>query len=55
MDGALIVAIYAALVATASVAWQVFQWRQAHKNRPTVQVNLAMVPMSDGSVSGCDD
>jgi hypothetical protein len=38
MNGSLIIASYAAIVATASVVWQVFLWRSEHVGRLTVGV-----------------
>jgi hypothetical protein len=44
-----IVAGYAAIVSTASLAWQVYSWRLARKSRVEVNVSAALLGMTDGS------
>ena len=50
MDAGDITAIYAAVVATAALGWQVFQWRHRRKSHVSVDVKLAIFPMTAGGV-----
>lgn len=45
-----IVAGYAAVVSTASLAWQVWSWRLARKNRVTATVSAALVGLNSGEM-----
>jgi hypothetical protein len=44
MNTALIIAGYAAAVSTASVAWQVYQWREKRQVRVEIRLSLFEVP-----------
>jgi proteasome lid subunit RPN8/RPN11 len=44
-----IVAGYAAIVSTAGLAWQVYAWRMARKNRVEVSVSAAVVAPAEGT------
>lgn len=50
MIGTLVVAIYASIVATAGVAWQIFQWRHARSHQVSVNVALAAFSLNNGRV-----
>ncbi len=45
---AVAVAAYAAVVATASLGWQVYAWRHRQQNRVTVSVRLAIASPAPG-------
>lgn len=45
---AVAVAAYAAVVATASLAWQIYAWRHRQRSRVTVVVRLAIASLAPG-------
>lgn len=45
-----IVAGYAAIVSTASLAWQVWSWRLARQNRVRVKVSAALIGLTNGEM-----
>jgi hypothetical protein len=45
-----IVAGYAAVVSTASLAWQVWSWHLARRNRVEVKVEAALLGLDDGEM-----
>ena len=44
----IVIAVYAALVATGSLCWQVYTWRHRRKNRVEVSVRLAVASPAPG-------
>lgn len=46
-----LIAIYAALVSTAGVAWQIYSWRREHATRLVVETSWGFLTMNDGAVS----
>lgn len=49
MDLTAIVAVYAALVATAGLGWQIYSWHDRRSQKIEVSVQYAMIGMTDGS------
>jgi hypothetical protein len=45
---AVVVAAYAAVVATASLAWQIYAWRHRQKSRVVVSIRLAIASPAPG-------
>jgi hypothetical protein len=48
LDAGAIVAIYAAVVATGSVGWQVYAWRHSRATRVEVKAQMALLGMTGG-------
>jgi hypothetical protein len=44
----IIIAVYAALVATGSLCWQIYTWRHRRQNRVEVSVRLAVASSASG-------
>ena len=50
MDAGTVLAIYAAVVATGGLAWNLWTWRRARTNVVDIQLRTGYMTMSDGSV-----
>lgn len=45
----ILIAAYAAVVATVGVGWQIYSFRHARRNRATIQIRNAVIPLPPGS------
>jgi len=52
MSGTAVVAIYAAIIATAGLGWQIYTWGRIHKTRVTVSITNAIFGFPEGNVGG---
>lgn len=49
MSAALVIAGYAAIVASLSLLWQIYLWRHRRRNHVEVSAQIALMGMTDGS------
>jgi hypothetical protein len=52
MSGTTALALYAALIGTAGLGWQVFTWARAHRTQVSVEAKNAVFGLPQGTVGG---